>query len=563
MMADDPWAIVSEKPVPPGGLNAASADPWASKAAADIKARFAPQPSLPAGQMTAAERFGTGLKDPIEGGAQLLASVIPTSVEKKVNRLNNWLADLGLPLEKLPEGGMTQEVKNREAAIKASSPPGFDLIRLAGAVASPVNYVIPEMRAGKIAQTAAEGAWGAGLQPVAEGAFVPEKIKQVAGGLIAGGAMGAAGKAAKGLIAPEISKDAKELIDAGVKLTPGQVLGGSGRRVEEIAKNAPIVGTGVRNAESAAIDSFNRATVNKALEPLGAAMPEGVVGRDLIARGQEALHQAYGALLPKMSFQEDAPFIKSLDDMRPQILEIPPDQRAQFLAILKNRISGRLDENGVMSGESLKSAESDLSHLAMTYKSSADAAQQQLGHALDSVNDAVRDALERQNPEHAEELRNINRSFAMFTRIENAAVRRAAGEGRFTPKDLLQAVKSGDKTIRKKAFARGDALLQDWAETGNRVISDRLPDTGTAERTIGMDVVPAIAAGAIHPSVLLPAAGLRGVYSGPGTAAVRNYATPSAGRAELAEALQRYLSGSAPGVGAAVPAALRHIFPGG
>jgi hypothetical protein len=48
--------------------------------------------------------------------------------------------------------------------------------------------------------------------------------------------------------------------------------------------------------------------------------------------------------------------------------------------------------------------------------------------------------------------------------------------------DLMQAVKKGDRSVRKGAFARGDALLQDWADDAAAILPNELPNSGTADR---------------------------------------------------------------------------------
>jgi len=66
----------------------------------------------------------------------------------------------------------------------------------------------------------------------------------------------------------------------------------------------------------------------------------------------------------------------------------------------------------------------------------------------------------------------VNSGYAMFTRIEDAAANKAVGghEGVFETGDLMTAVRKGDRSVRKGAFARGDALMQDWAETAHSVL---------------------------------------------------------------------------------------------
>lgn len=136
-----------------------------------------------------------GLRDPIDAGAQLLVHALPSGLVRAGNRLNNKLADMGLPLARLegPDdttvtGLVTGQQGNAaspvdrlvkgqnaqyEADRAAAGRDGFDASRLFGNVANPVNF-IPAGAAVKGAQTmgqiaragATAGAIGGALQPV-------------------------------------------------------------------------------------------------------------------------------------------------------------------------------------------------------------------------------------------------------------------------------------------------------------------------------------------------------------------------------------------------------------
>ena len=94
------------------------------------------------------------------------------------------------------------------------------------------------------------------------------------------------------------------------------------------------------------------------------------------------------------------------------------------------------------------------------------------------------DMIDHSRAQYRSKLRNINKSYAMFTRLQDAAAARKLGGGEITPSDLLGAVKKGDRTIRKGSFARGDALLQQFAQDGQRVLGSKVSDSGTTERTL-------------------------------------------------------------------------------
>ncbi len=512
----------------------------------------------------------SGIRDAaIEGPAQLLTHVLPDPVLSAGNHLNNWLRDKGVPLPELPERNLASQVTGktnltlddyekqreeniqRERAMRGDSGP--DVFRAAGSAMSPTNYVLPgaaETTLGRIGLGAAGGALSGALNPVPHGDFWKEKAEQTAVGAGAGGGVGAAGEAVTSLIAPRVQAAAHTLLENGLSLTPGQTFGGVAKRAEEGLKSVPILGSAIRSGERNALESFNRATVNRSLEPIGAQLPAGITaGHEAIAEGQHILGRAYDDLLPNLHFGMDQQFGSDIQGIRQVVSEMPAPQAEQFENILRNRLGTRAGPDGQMDGETLKQVQSELTHLANTYRTSGDAAQRYLGYAIGDVNTAMRDALERQNPEYAPQLRNVNRAYAAFARVEGAANRRATAGGLFTPGDLLQSIKNGDKTARKRAFAAGDAMMQDWAESAHRVLGNTMPDSGTTERLLWAGG----AGGLLFHNPLVAAGAVAGAapYTQPGMDLLRSYVTaaPEA-RAQLAEAIRNSLTQAPASAGA-------------
>jgi hypothetical protein len=294
------------------------------------------------------------------------------------------------------------------------------------------------------------------------------------------------------------------------------MMGNIVKRAEEAAKSIPIVGSFIRASERRTLDTFNRATANQALAPIGVRVPETSTGHMIIGDGQLALSDAYDAVLQRIHFDmnRDPQFGPDVQSLFNLTRGLPEAQRGQFDFILRQRLAGRLSPTGTMSGDTLKGVESELGNFASNYRHSSDAAQRQLGEAVSELQAIVRDSLARQHPNEAQRLQDINTAYAMFARIEGAAARRASSTGVFTPGDLLGAIKAQDRTVRKRGFARGDALLQNWAETGNDVIGNKLPDSGSPERLLWDVGKGALVGGGAHVAGAgLPVLGAMGVGS--------------------------------------------------
>jgi hypothetical protein len=152
---------------------------------------------------TTAGEIGTGMMDPVEGGGQLIANILPARVERGMNELNNMLAEhSGGLIRKLPEGGKNEQMQQREAEIQKQrgSNTSMDWARFAGNILSPINYigglVGPEVKAGmsllEKGVVAAErgeiaGATAGAMQPATKGDYKTEKSMQIGEGAVVGG----------------------------------------------------------------------------------------------------------------------------------------------------------------------------------------------------------------------------------------------------------------------------------------------------------------------------------------------------------------------------------------
>lgn len=281
----------------------------------------------------------------------------------------------------------------------------------------------------------------------------------------------------------EYQQAVKQMQDEGVDLTLGQTHGGAIRRAEEAHKSSRYIGPAIREAENRSIETFNKAAYNRVLANIGQKYEGDVIGNEGIKKVGDALSGAYEKIKPKLSLTPDDKLVSDISAVRSDASDMPDAQEKQLESIINNRVLKRINAAGTIDGSTFKQIEGELSHLASVYKSSADAAHRELGSAISDLNGALRENLERSSdPSVRAELQKINTGWAMLTRLEDAAAARKSSGGVFTTGDLLGAVKKGDKTVRKRGFARGDAMMQDFAQTADKVLPNRLPDSGTTER---------------------------------------------------------------------------------
>lgn len=531
-MANDDWGndpIVKGAPPAPAAPSVpgkvSTGEDWGNDPIQSAVAAPATPPA--AGQPGMLDRLGSYLMRPVRGFNQALAHVpdlLPSTPA----------------MQQIEEAGKTSAdtaVKQGEQTIQAArgGDKGFDWLGLAVDMANPINYApLGAAKALGVAEKALPAVGGAAtalVQPVEDAAnYGKEKGEQALAGAIGGKVGETAGKAVSSAVAPALGTSAKMLTDLGIRLTPGQMAGGVTRRAEDSLGSIPVVGSLVRRAQRDSIEDFNRATLNKALEPIGVKLPPDIpVGRDAIGYAQKAASDNYDHLLSGATFQVTVPFHQDMQQLATLVSEMPGPQRDQFGSIISNRVMQRLQPTGTMDGQTFKQVESELTNYASQYRSSSDAAQRQLGSAIDEVNHALRENLERTNPNIKDELAKANASYAMLSRVEDASMVRKTPDGTFMPSDLLGQIRSASRrTGRRKAFARGDAMMQDVAESGQDVLPSKVPDSGTPERAAWGALLGGGAFEYPKTAAALGAASLP--YTRPGLAASRWFAQPGPAR---------------------------------
>lgn len=205
---------------------------------AKIRAEMAPPKPTERQELLASApmRLAKGLKDPIDGLAQLAARIPGADYINKaadfIGGEGTFLGDVlgikGATPEQI-DADVRESNAEYEAARAATGREGFDALRLTGNVVSPVSLTagkfMPAMRAGAplkqlALRGAAGGAAGAATQPVTgpEGSFAGDKVTQVGLGALGGSVLGPA--------AVRLGESAAKVVDrwrassGAVKVTP-------------------------------------------------------------------------------------------------------------------------------------------------------------------------------------------------------------------------------------------------------------------------------------------------------------------------------------------------------
>lgn len=517
-------------------------------------------------------RFLKGIQDPIDAGAQMLVHALPQGavdwVNEKTKALNEApvigpaMKALGMVPASAQEvdQGIAKGEAQYQADRKASGSDGVDWARMGGnAVGTlPLAALIPETATlgGAAAVGAGSGGVFGALRPATEPteSFWADKAKEAGIGAVAGGVVGPAVHAISRIVQPQVSKGVEYLMERGITPTPGQILGGAAARMEEKATSLPLVGDLIKNSQSRALDQFNRAAYNEALAPIGEKYA-GQIGREGIAAVEDTLSGAYQKLLPKLSFQADDQFAADIGNLQSMAASLPPEQASRFESILRDKVFSRISRTGHMDGQTLKGLESELTNLVKGYKSDPSFDNRQLGDAVGEVLASVRTTLQRSNPDHAEQLAAVNKGWANYDRLRRAGSALGAQEGVFTPAQLLNAVKAADKSVGKGRFAKGEALMQDFAETGKSVLGSKYPDSGTAGR-VGLGyLLGGMMQGGMPNPALLAGGLLAAPYTGLGQKVMAGLLTQ---RPDFAAPLAAGIRKASPAIQAGLLSALPH-----
>lgn len=513
------------------GAPQATEGPWS---------RYAPSPPPePRNAPGVLERVATGAGDIVQGGAQMLVNALPEGV---VNTVNRAAEAVGIPGATAEQINAQTAQRERDYQARRGPDAGFDWARMLGNVAAGVPLAVAMPGAGTLAGSvvsgATQGAALSALQPVAEGDYWTEKGTQAMTGGALGAVAGPAGYALGRAIAPRVDPNVRAMREAGVTMTPGQIMGGQARQIENSATSIPVVGGQVREAQLRSLESFNRATANRVLRPLGQTVPRDVpVGRDLVEEVGRRVGQAYDDVLAKVKpFGPDQQFVSEIARAR---AAIPTTQsREAFDGVLTREVIERLQTNA-LDGETYKTVTSILGTRASGYKGSSIQGERDVGDALQGVQRAFQRLLERTNPAQRAALQKADTAYAGYLRMQTAAGMQGAGEGVFTPAHLSAAVRQTDRSLRRSAFARGDALLQDFSDAAKAKLPSNVPDSGTAGRSALMAALGAGAYGVgVPPAAIGAGAAAYGAYSPVGQTALnalllanRPAAVTAAGRA--------------------------------
>jgi len=468
------------------------------------------------------ERFLRGVRDPIDAAAQMLERALPDSAVDAINSANNWLADQGLPLERLGDEGLQGSLEDLDRRYREEHGGGLHGARMLGNVVPGLMTggagLVPTAAstAGRVGLSVAGGAAGGALsEPVtgaaAEDGFWGEKAKQAAVGAVLGGAGGAVAEGVGKLGRQATRDEVLELQRRGVEPTIGQASGGMLNHIEEKLASAPIVGDVISGTRGKAVEQFNIAAINEAVDGLGVKVSK--AGAEGISEAQDAVSDAYErAAQYATGVNLDNQAIGELANLADMVAQGADEQTARnFERFIDGVIMKKVSPNGGMDRETFQYIDQQLSKKVR-------GSQGEQREAFEELRRVFLDTAARQNPDYAEAYKAARTASAKLMRVEEAAMAAAAkpgDPGTFTPGQLVRGSRKMETGRKARRIAAGEGLMQDLGTAGQTVLGDVVPNSGTADRAAQMAFGGGSIAGlAIDPFVTMAALGLGGAGAG-------------------------------------------------
>lgn len=471
-----------------------------------------------------------GVQSMAHGGAWLANKVAPDAQFTKdlnaaVPQIDQTIANQDQQYQAQRQAAQPQNLASLVTGQKPS--PGVDWMRLVGNAvgAAPLVAASPETAGmgllGRTAVGAGMGAANALLTPVTDPSqsFVSQKLGQAGIGALTGGAAvpvaAGIGRAVSGVTDPIRQR----LAQAGVQMTPGQILGGALQRTEEKLTSVPVLGDFIKNAQQRSVQSFNRSAYNSALEPIGQAMPNNVgTGSAGVDYVRHQIGNVYDSIAPRATFVADQNFNGDLAAIRANLAQNAPGTLNQFDNIVENQVTNKLQHGFVLDGQQWGNTRSTISGIARNQRlGNATPDNRTLADALDELNNAINAGVGRSSPPDVmQDLTRANAAYAQYKQIERAAgMAGASNNGNvFTAAQYANAVRRGATSAQKATNAGLNGQL---ASDASDVLGSKYPDSGTVGRSLLTLGLGAAAGHAAAPGVVIPAAAGIGLGSLPYT----------------------------------------------
>ena len=350
---------------------------------------------------------------------------------------------------------------------------------------------------------------------------------------------------------PAYQERVQNLKDFGVKeFTPGQMRGPREARIESKKTSGPLTGEAYAQRYRETLQDLNRATYQHIAKVGGAQMPPDApkYGPDALRALRTTLQGKYTDLLKKVRFSDAVPVENAMAKIRSEAENVHGDMflDKKHTAKLENLINNQIlhfVQTGGMDGQRFKRVESNLNTEAKDFISKG-GEEAKYGRAVMALKVALHDAMiESSPPALAKALKENDKAYAMYKRVNRAMTSTANADGVWTPAQMEAAYKALDQSLDKRAFAEADYDLDRVMRDAKVVMSNPYPDSGTAGRGLHHIVGPLVGTtlgGALGHLVPIPGAEIAGAVAGTAGGAVLDDILASIGSEMKLKDLRKY-----------------------
>lgn len=408
---------------------------------------------------------------------------------------------------------------------------GFDFAELGGALASPVNLLIPGGAGGR---AALGGAAGAALTPVvgenlSMSDVLAGKVEQMGLGAVAGRLV----SGLAGALTPTLKTGVRELMDKGIPVSPGQAYEGiPGLLYRQIEKlDLP----GMRVNKEAVNLAFTKATGDDVLGIVGEKLPANVTnGQQIFGIIQNKLTNFYDNALEKIgTVTRDAEFNNALKGVQTQVAETLGDRKLS--TGFKNFITANIDrraKDGTLTGKDLKSLEEIFRKKIDSIKAT-DTPAEVLKAGYDDAYKAIKGLILRNDTNG--DITKANLAYMQRSRIMEATQKNATeigAAGTYSPAELAKVAAKQGSDIEA---ARGTAPLQAEATQTLNVVGDTTQEAAKFRTLMIAGKLSGLGAlGFFSPMIALPILTASGVSYAAAKALMKD---PGAARQAVSKAL--------------------------
>lgn len=361
--------------------------------------------------------------------------------------------------------------QQQAAARKEAGLTGMDAAELVTSILNPVNRLLP----GGVVTGAVVGTT---LNPVTGKDLSTEDVlRGKAEQAVIGGLFGVGAKT----VLPALRDGAKQLLDAGAELSPGQAFGGLGgfvmRSGEDILNTAKKL-VGKETSTEKLKQAFTYVTLNEALAPIGKTVSKASAdGFEMVAQGRKLASQAYTTAFNKVGkvAPDDELFtsMRTVFDDAQNILD--PKDFSKFEQEIRKNVISKFKQgpsNRLGQGSPLEIDGQGLHNIKRYLQARLDNlanATDELGMARKGMYEEVMDSFKnytyRIDPTGA--IKAADTAWTNLYRVADAAKKASSNSGNFSPEQLMKSATTQTSTLQGGA---GAGPLQQYAKEALKVI---------------------------------------------------------------------------------------------